>query len=205
MSKMQDNNNQEIKVEEKENIKKESSFKWFLNSFIWLAIILFIIDVITKFAAYYNLTYGESIKIPGLTWLVQFTLTFNTGAAWGLGGNNLVSQILLCILSYIAGGAIIFYYTKKQKELNKLLKAILMVCLAGDIGNLVDRTFALMSNLPTIYQHGVVDFIDITPLIPGFGIFNFADSCLTVGILMLIVYEIVVSIKSDKKETDNKK
>jgi len=161
--------------------------------------ILFIIDVITKSLAYSNLTYGESVEIPGLNWLVQLTLTFNTGAAWGIGGNNIVSQILLCVLSYVAGAALIYYYIKKHKVMSKLLKAILMVCLAGDLGNLVDRTFALFPNLPTIYSQGVVDFIDITPLIPNFGIFNFADSCLTVGIIMLIVYEIVISIKSDKK------
>ena len=199
MSTMQDNNNKEIKVEENKNISNDTKFKKVFFSFIWLVPILFIIDVITKSLAYSNLTYGESVEIPGLNWLVQLTLTFNTGAAWGIGGNNIVSQILLCVLSYVAGAALIYYYIKKHKVMSKLLKAILMVCLAGDLGNLVDRTFALFPNLPTIYSQGVVDFIDITPLIPNFGIFNFADSCLTVGIIMLIVYEIVISIKSDKK------
>jgi lipoprotein signal peptidase len=198
---LQNDNKEVINTEETKTKEKPNFFKWLFESFIWLAVILFIIDVTTKFIAYYNLSTTTSTVVPGFTWLFQLTLTFNTGAAWGFGGDSLVGQILLCILSYAAAAIIIIYFVKKQKVLTKTLKAILMVCLAGDMGNLIDRTFALMPNLPTIYQNGVVDFIDVTPLIPGFGIFNFADSCLCVGILMLVIYEIVVSIRDDRKES----
>lgn len=204
MSTMQKNSEQ---VENKVEVNKKPSNKWkdFYYSFIWLAIILLIIDIITKVIAYNNLTYGESIAIPGLTWLVQFTLVFNTGAAWGFGGDNLVTQILLCILSYAAAIGIIYFYIKKRESLSTFIKVIMMICLAGDVGNLIDRTFALMPNIPTIYSKGVIDFIDITPLIPGFGIFNFADSCLSVGIIILIVYEIVTTFISDNKKDSIKK
>ena len=67
-----------------------------------------------------------------------------------------------------------------------------MLILAGDVGNLIDRTF--------FYERGVVDFLDITPLIPKFGIFNFADSCLVVGIFMLVIYYFVLWIKELKEE-----
>ena len=50
-----------------------------------------------------------------------------------------------------------------------------------------------------------IDFIDITPIIPNFGIFNFADSCLCVGIFLLIVYEVVEMIRDDLKKKSPKK
>lgn len=204
MSKMQENSKQ---VENKIILEKKPLSRWknFYYSFIWLAVILLIIDIVTKVIAYYNLSYGETVIIPGLTWLVQFTLIFNTGAAWGFGGNNLVTQILLCILSYAAAIGIIYYYIKKRRVLSTFIKVTIMICLAGDIGNLIDRTFALMPNIPTIYSNGVIDFIDITPLIPGFGIFNFADSCLSIGIIILIIYEIVTTFIKDNKKDNSKK
>ncbi len=190
---------QEI-IEENNSSKGKAFLKWFFESFIWLAIILFALDIITKFIAYYNLPVGESVKIKGFEWLFQWTLTFNTGAAWGAGGDKIVTRILLCFISYAAAAFIIYYYVKNRKTLNKFLKAVMMIVLAGDMGNLIDRTFSFFP-IDTIYAKGVVDFIDITPLIKGFGIFNFADSCLCVGIAMLLVYEIVLMFK----EKDNSK
>lgn len=194
---------QEVKEENKVELSKtKKALKWFFESFIWLAIILFVIDIDTKIVAYNNLPVGSSVKVSGFEWLFQFTLTFNTGAAWGAGGDKLVTRIILCFISYAAAAFIIYYYVKNRKTLNKLVKSILMIVLAGDMGNLIDRTFSFMP-FKTIYSNGVVDFIDVTPLIKGFGIFNFADSCLCVGIAMLLVYEIVLMFK-DKKD-ENKK
>ena len=108
----------------------------------------------------------------------------------------------MCFISYGAAAFIIYYYIKNFKKLNKFSKIILMTVLAGDLGNLIDRTFSFMP-LDTIYKNGVVDFIDITPLIPRFGIFNFADSCLCVGIFLLLIHEIILMFKDkdkDKKE-----
>ena len=194
---------QEI-IEENNSSKGKTFLKWFFESFIWLAILLFALDIITKFIAYYNLPVGESVKVKGFEWLFQWTLTFNTGAAWGAGGDKIVTRILLCFISYAAAAFIIYYYVKNRKTLNKFLKAVMMIVLAGDMGNLIDRTFSFFP-IDTIYSKGVVDFIDITPLIKGFGIFNFADSCLCVGIAMLLVYEIVLMFKEkDKKDNDKK-
>ena len=158
-------------------------------SFIWLAILLVIIDVITKVLAMQYLGNGSVEVIPHL---LKFTLVFNKGAARGFLGDELVGRIILVIISWVAMIAIIAYFIVKYKTLNKLMKAILMVILAGDVGNLIDRTF--------YFNRGVVDFLDITDFIPGFGVFNFADSCLVVGILMLCVYFIVLWIKELVKE-----
>lgn len=197
------------KSNEQIEVNKNKSFKdyllWFFKSFIWLAIILFALDIITKSLAYNLLKEGQTVKIPGLEWLVQFTLVFNTGAAWGFGGDNMFTQILLCLLSYAVAIWLISYVVRTYKTLSSFTKATLMIILAGDVGNLIDRTFALLNFIPTMYSKGVVDFIDITPLIPRFGIFNFADSCLCVGILMFVIYLIVDMFKDEIKNKKSAK
>ena len=164
--------------------------KEFFFSFAWLGIILLIVDQITKVCAEAYLVEGEKVVI--IPSLLNFTLTYNTGAAWGMGGNEIWSRILLCAISWIVMIIIFYILIRYYKKLNLLYRAILMLILAGDIGNLIDRTF--------FFNRGVIDFLDITPLIPGFGIFNFADSCLVVGIIILIIYFIVEYIKELVKE-----
>ena len=168
--------------------------------FILVAVILFVIDIVTKNLAYTYLKGQGSVEIKGFSWLVRLTYCENTGAAWGMGGDNKFSQILLCLLSY-AAAIFLIYYIVKNKLKNTLLNTSLFIILAGDVGNLIDRTFALLP-FNTIYQNGVIDFIDITPLIPNFGIFNFADSCICVGVAILLVYEIKTLIKNKDKNNE---
>ena len=79
---------------------------------------------------------------------------------------------------------------------NYILIFYIALILGGDIGNLIDRTF--------FFDRGVVDFISVQSWLPGFGIFNIADSCLVVGILLLLVYFIYDEFKSSKEEKEHK-
>ena len=171
----------------KENLKKGSI--WFFKSYIWLAILLFIGDMVTKVVAEKLLTKGDAVTV--IPHLLNFTLTYNTGAAWGAGGDAMWSRILLCCVSWVAMVGIIWALCKYWKKLNGWYKASIMAVLAGDVGNLIDRTF--------FFNRGVIDFMDITPLIPGFGIFNFADSCLVVGIIILLILMLIDMFKDSKK------
>lgn len=192
MSKMFKSN--ETIDQENKNSKMKKILKEIFFSFSWLAIILLICDIITKVCAEQFLTgKGSIVVIPHL---LNFTLTYNTGAAWGMGGDATWSRVILALISWIVAIAIIVYLVFKYKNINKYLRATIMVILAGDVGNLIDRTF--------FYNRGVIDFLDITPLIKGFGIFNFADSCLVVGIIMLLIYFLIEWINESKSEKKNK-
>jgi len=178
--------------------KVKFSFKSFLQSYVWLVPILVGIDVLTKLLAVKYLKVGESVEVKGLSWLVQLTLTYNTGAAFGMGSSVKIIQIAFCLISYLVGAFVIFYVVKNYKKITPFVRFMLMVILAGDIGNLIDRTFALLP-LDTVYQYGVIDFVDITPLIKGFGIFNFADAVICVGIGLFILYILLDSFVKKEK------
>ena len=47
--------------------------------------------------------------------------------------------------------------------------------MAGALGNFIDR----------VHQHYVVDMFELLPI--NFPVFNVADSCLTVGVIALII------------------
>lgn len=182
-------------LEKIKNLKKETK-DIILLGLIGFGIVLFSIlfDQITKYAALGCLkTAGTSYEfIPGF---LDFTLVFNTGAAWGTGGDATWSRILLIIISWAVAlfiiGLFIFYVVKK-KPIKKGLFIIVAFILGGDIGNLIDRTF--------FYDRGVIDFLSIQSWWPGFGIFNIADSILVCSIFALIIYYIVEMVKEHIKE-----
>ena len=68
--------------------------------------------------------------------------------------------------------------------------------LVGALGNLVDRLFYSPEFLK-YSENGVVDFIDFAIIWPF--IFNIADSCVVIGVLILVVYLIVEEIKNVKQ------
>lgn len=64
----------------------------------------------------------------------------------------------------------------------------LMLIFAGAIGNFIDRLF----------RGNVVDFIDTKIINYDFPIFNVADSCLTIGVFILL-YELLFNQKEEKQ------
>ena len=131
-----------------------------------IAAVTFLIDRITKSIAVNNLFLGQSSKvIPGI---FHLTLVLNRGTAFGLFKGWTAFFILLSVV-VIAG---IVIYVFRNKGMDILLSWALGLILGGALGNLFDRL-----------RFGcVIDFFDfrIWP------IFNVADSCLTIGVLILI-------------------
>ncbi len=183
-------NNPESKKECFIKVFKEKHPYIFLT-IIGAIIILFsvIFDQVTKVIAN-NL---RPYQVDFIPYIIRFTYTTNTGAAWGLFGESEAGRIILIIISWAVAIGLIgyFIYLVYKKENIKL--GLFIICafiVGGDIGNLIDRTF--------FYERGVIDFLDITSWWPGFGIFNIADSILVCSIVALIIYFIVVAIKESR-------
>ena len=174
----------------KENIVKK--LKWFFESFIWLFLLLLVIDIITKNVIMNNLEEGESITlIPGFLWI---TYVKNFSAAFGQGfGNATANRIVFIIIALIGTAIILFIYIKKNKQLTMYVKACLMLILTGAIGNLIDRLFYARS------EYAVVDWINFFDKSWWHWVFNIADSGVVIGAIMLIVWLIVEEVKDAKK------
>lgn len=168
--------------------------KWTFDSFIWLAVLLFVIDLVTKLVVHANrdfiLSQSEQgiILIPGF---LAINYTLNPGAAFGMGFDNPeINRWIYIVVATIGAAIMITIYTLKFKKMNRYMKACLMMMVVGAIGNLVDRLFFSFSDF------AVVDWINF------YGIwaynFNIADSSIVVGTIMLVVYLIIAEIKENR-------
>ena len=146
-------------------------------AYIILAAII-ILDQATKFI-YVGAGAPTITLIPGLLGL---TYVENRGAAWGLFNNN---QPLLYIFSALVTLAMLAFFIRKYKKLNKLLRIALALIMAGALGNMIDR-FAFM------YVRDMIQFLFI-----DFPIFNVADSAITIGGVLLFID--VIFFEQEKK------
>lgn len=175
-------------------IKKYIKFLIYFSAIVVFAIV---IDQVTKVIAMNFLEYTTPVTfIPNF---IEFTLVYNTGAAFGMGDDTLWIRVIFVILSWLVMFAVpiyIVYLMTKNKSINTFFGISLALVLGGDVGNLIDRTF--------FFDRGVVDFISIQSWFPNFGIFNIADACLVVGVLMLLGYLIYDEIKTSKEDKEHK-
>ncbi|BAL86754.1 putative signal peptidase II [Actinoplanes missouriensis 431] len=163
------------------------------------AVIAVAVDQWVKHLSTENLEPGEPVRILG--GLVYLSLFRNGGAAFSLGSDYtwVFPLITLIVVGWIGWMA---------SRLRSLPWAIALgLVLGGALGNLGDRLFRAPS-----FLHGhVVDMISVFgPNGQYFAIFNIADSCLSVGVVLAVLLELTgrqrdgsrVSVK--KKSTEEK-
>ena len=138
------------------------------------------LDQLTKHLVRDNMSLGQSIPVDGFFRLTYHT---NSGTIFGLLPN---ATMLLTIISVFAIMFLAYFYSK-QKTLTPVLRLSIGLLLGGAFGNLIDR----------VAMGRVTDFIDVGI----WPIFNIADSSITVGIFLLIVF---MSLSSGKKHKSDK-
>lgn len=152
------------------------------NKIIFLvSIIVFIVDIISKILVSNFMLEDQSIKI--INNFLYFTYAKNTGIAFSfLEGNMLfiISMTLIIVVLLIK-----YVYNKKLNLKEKISYGLV---LGGAIGNLFDRI---------VYGY-VIDFIDVYIFGYDYPIFNVADSCVVVGIILILL----LSFKSEGSEKD---
>ena len=146
------------------------------NAVYLLFIIFFLfLDQISKTLVALNLQLYESkVIIPGF-----FNLTHvrNKGAIFGFFSHldGFWIYALLTVAS-LAAFVLVAYYFIKTPSSETFLKFSLSLILAGALGNLTDR----------IFRGSVVDFLDFYVKDWHWPVYNVADSCVTVGAVLLI-------------------
>ena len=147
------------------------------NGFLFWPVMLAVLaaDVITKAIAVNTLA-PQLIPHEVLGTVVQFTLVYNPGAAFGIHVGP-YSRLVFSVLTVVALTILWRLYRGTMRGDRRRAMALALVS-AGAVGNLLDRIRS---------ARGVVDFIDV-----GFGshrwpTFNIADVAVTSGAVLLAV------------------
>ncbi|MCB0753103.1 MAG: signal peptidase II [Ignavibacteriae bacterium] len=149
-----------------------------------------------------GMQYGSSINVIGD--LFKITFVENPGMAFGINVGG-YAKLLLSLFSLVASIGIIIYIYKVRNE-KLLYRVSLALILGGAVGNLIDRFFygVIYGYAPLLYGR-VVDFLHFNALgftifgktYESFPIFNVADSAVTIGVAILLIFH-----KSFEKKED---
>ena len=148
-----------------------------------LLIFLVIADQLSKYFIVKKLSIGESFNIFSF---LDLYLILNTGIAFsffddgGVYGRWILVTLVLLVCVYLT-------YILFTEKLRKYESVALLMILSGGIGNLIDRT---------LWGH-VIDFIHFYYLNYSFYIFNFADTFITIGVMIYILDLLMVKLNSD--------
>ena len=147
----------------------------------FLIFIFFMIDQFTKEVVIRNLKVGYSIPESGF---FRFTHVRNFGSAFSIINDSNLFLMIVGIFAIIFISYFLIFYTRESN----LLQIAISLQLSGAFGNIVDR----------IRLGSVTDFIDVGP----WPVFNIADSCISVGMFLLILH-IIISWKNEKKVNED--
>ena len=145
--------------------------------FLALIAALVVLDQVTKrLVADSVRLYSSRVVIPGF---FNITRVHNNGAIFGMF-SEATSHALLVILTAasLVALALVIYYFIKTPAADWKIKLALSLILAGALGNFVDRLF----------RGYVVDFLDFYVKRWHWPFFNLADSSITVGAFLLVIF-----------------
>ena len=152
----------ELKEKLKEKINKK-----IIIIFITIAILILIDQVIKSIVL--NNMYQSSIVV--INNFLNLTYVENTGGAFGIGNN---STLFFIIVNIVIIGVLVKLLFSKKDDLSIFAISSIALIISGGIGNLIDR----------IFRGFVIDYIDINPIIK-YPVFNFADICIVLGVIIL--------------------
>ena len=159
------------------------------QSFVVVSILV-ALDQLTKVLVKTSMMLGESHPLIGS--VVQLTFVENPGMAFGISWGE-GKRILTLLTIAIAG--VLVWYLRQVSTAHWAPRLAVTLILAGACGNLIDRLlYGVLFDEGALFYGKVVDFIQVDiPDVTWFGdihthfpVFNIADSCVTVGVILLL-------------------
>ena len=133
-------------------------------------VVIVALDQLTKTWAVRELADAPVVVVT--EWL-EFHLAKNSGSAFGRFQN--FTPILATLAIVVA----VVLVRMARKETDRVMLIGLVLILGGALGNITDRIF----REPGFMRGHVIDFVSVGP----WPYFNVADSCVTIGAILLIV------------------
>lgn len=130
-----------------------------------------VLDQLIKIIVIVNINLYQSINV--ISKFFNITYVRNNGAAWSILSGNRLTLILIAITALI----MIYLYFIKDRKLTKLETFSYGILIGGTIGNLIDRI---------IYGY-VIDYLDFKIFNYNFPVFNFADICIVIGVILICI------------------
>ena len=168
---------------------------------VLVIVVAVLIDQIIKILVRTHMEQGETISVIGNWFLLHFVE--NEGIAFGVSFGQNIGKLLLSLFRIGVVGFLAYYVFRRIKE-GKLRTGTVVLSsmvLAGAMGNIIDSVFyGLIFGYAPILYGSVVDMFYFPLFLlpdwfPVFGgeyffpaIFNFSDSCVTVGLIGLLFF-----------------
>ncbi|WP_304162256.1 signal peptidase II [Lonsdalea britannica] len=163
---------------------KSTGLRW-----LWLALVVLVVDLGSKQWVMTHFQLGESLPL-----IPFFNLTYahNPGAAFSFLADKDGWQrwfFAVIALAITAALLVLMYRSSASQKLNNIAYAMII---GGAVGNLTDRIV-----------HGyVIDFVDFYINDWHYPIFNIADAGICIGALLIVLEGFFVS--SEKKKAEGK-
>ncbi len=149
--------------------QRRPAWTWYTGSALLIAL-----DQITKVLVRQNFELHESV--PVFDNVVRLTYVLNPGIAFGL---PVAQPTLLLIFGWIAAALLAVYLFSLAKRSDVTAWPV-MLFLAGAVGNSIDRSLFGQ----------VTDFVDVdfpNVIMERWPVFNVADSCVSIGIVLMLL------------------
>lgn len=139
------------------------------NLFLWLFALNLIADQALKMWCRKNMVDAQTVAFP-IPGVLELNLTYNKGIAFGLfQGLGFLFIPVALVISWYA-----FRFCSQHPDESKLTHVGLGLLASGAVGNLIDR--AVFGQVTDMFLIRLFHF----------PVFNFADSCITIGAILLV-------------------
>ena len=173
---------------------------------IALGVVLVVIDQVIKYLVKTNMMLGQQIPLIG-QWC-RLCFVENEGMAFGMKFGGAVGKFLLSLFRICLCGALVWWISRLNKKGEAPVGVLVGLTLitAGAFGNIIDcRFYGLIWDYAPFMFGRVVDMfyfpiIRTAERVIFFSpVFNFADSCVTIGAFYLILFQWRFFAESDKR------
>ncbi len=156
-------------------------------TWLWLSVMVIALDQLSKWWALHALQPAgvPHAVIPGF---LNWTLAFNRGAAFSFLADGAGWQRWFFVALAVVISTVLVVWLARTSRRDWRTAMPLALIIGGAIGNLVDRLHAAQ----------VTDFIQVYFRQWSYPVFNLADSGITVGAVMLIVFGLFAGKSADR-------